>query len=116
MHETVEKVLIDELKLHYLHAHLIASQAEEAAVRAVLVSWLSFVCFLLWLVFLVDCVCLLLSLFVFVLFFFRVVLVVGRLVWLFLVVCVFFCLFVFCLFLLCFFLLFVCFGRRRTKR
>src|SRR3569623_1995071 len=39
LHETVEKVLIDELKLHYQHAHQIATQAEEAAVRADKVSW-----------------------------------------------------------------------------
>lgn len=31
LHESVEKVLIDELKLHYQHAHQIATQAEEAA-------------------------------------------------------------------------------------
>jgi hypothetical protein len=30
----VEKTLIDQLGLHYLHAHQIASRAEQAAVRA----------------------------------------------------------------------------------
>ena len=39
LHESVEKVLIDELSLHYQHAHQIATQAEEAAVRADKVSW-----------------------------------------------------------------------------
>lgn len=39
LHESVEKVLIDELNLHYQHAHQIATQAEEAAVRADKVSW-----------------------------------------------------------------------------
>lgn len=39
LHETVEKVLIDELNLHYQYAHQIATQAEEAAVRADKVSW-----------------------------------------------------------------------------
>src|SRR5579863_7346519 len=34
MHEEVEKTLIDQLGLHYLHAHQIATRAEEAAVRA----------------------------------------------------------------------------------
>lgn len=39
LHESVEKVLIDQLNLHYQHAHQIATQAEEAAVRADKVSW-----------------------------------------------------------------------------
>ena len=34
LHEEVEKTLIDQLHLHYLHAHQIASRAEQAAVRA----------------------------------------------------------------------------------
>ena len=39
LHEEVEKTLIDQLNLHYLHAHQIASRAEQAAVRAAGVSW-----------------------------------------------------------------------------
>jgi hypothetical protein len=39
LHEEVEKTLIDQLDLHYLHAHQIATRAEEAAVRAAGVSW-----------------------------------------------------------------------------
>jgi hypothetical protein len=39
MHEEVEKTLIDQLGLHYLHAHQIATRAEEAAVRADGVLW-----------------------------------------------------------------------------
>jgi hypothetical protein len=39
MHETVEKTLIDQMNLHYLHAHQIATRAEEAAVRADRISW-----------------------------------------------------------------------------
>jgi hypothetical protein len=39
MHEEVEKTLIDQLGLHYLHAHQIATRAEEAAVRADGVVW-----------------------------------------------------------------------------
>ena len=34
LHEEVEKTLIDRLGLHYLHAHQIATRAEQAAVRA----------------------------------------------------------------------------------
>jgi len=34
LHEEVEKTLIDQLNLHYLHAHQIATRAEQAAVRA----------------------------------------------------------------------------------
>ncbi len=39
LHEAVEKSLLDELGLVYQHAHQIALRAEEAAVRAVDVSW-----------------------------------------------------------------------------
>jgi hypothetical protein len=39
LHEEVEKTLIDQLGLHYLHAHQIASRAEEAAVRAAGILW-----------------------------------------------------------------------------
>ncbi len=39
LHEEVEKTLIDRLGLHYLHAHQIATRAEQAAVRAARVSW-----------------------------------------------------------------------------
>jgi hypothetical protein len=39
LHEEVEKTLIDQLDLHYLHAHQIAARAEEAAVRAAGVGW-----------------------------------------------------------------------------
>ena len=39
VHESVEKTLIDALNLHYLHAHQIATRAEEAAVRADGISW-----------------------------------------------------------------------------
>jgi len=39
LHEEVEKTLIDQLALHYQHAHQIATRAEEAAVRADGVSW-----------------------------------------------------------------------------
>ena len=39
LHEEVEKTLIDQLCLHYLHAHQIAARAEEAAVRAAGVLW-----------------------------------------------------------------------------
>ena len=39
LHEEVEKTLIDQLGLHYLHAHQIATRAEQAAVRAVGVNW-----------------------------------------------------------------------------
>jgi hypothetical protein len=39
LHEEVEKTLIDQLDLHYLHAHQIASRAEEAAVRAARIRW-----------------------------------------------------------------------------
>ena len=39
LHEEVEKTLIDQLNLHYLHAHQIATRAEEAAVRAAGIKW-----------------------------------------------------------------------------
>jgi hypothetical protein len=39
LHEEVEKTLIDQLGLHYLHAHQIATRGEEAAVRAAGVRW-----------------------------------------------------------------------------
>ena len=39
LHEEVEKTLIDQLGLHYLHAHQIALRAEQAAVRAAGVRW-----------------------------------------------------------------------------
>jgi hypothetical protein len=39
LHEEVEKTLIDQLGLHYLHAHQIATRAEQAAVRAARVDW-----------------------------------------------------------------------------
>ncbi|MFK2877082.1 hypothetical protein [Rhodanobacter hydrolyticus] len=39
LHEEVEKTLIDQLGLHYLHAHQIATRAEEAAVNAQRVTW-----------------------------------------------------------------------------
>jgi hypothetical protein len=39
LHEEVEKTLIDQLGLHYLHAHQIATRAEQAAVRSAGVNW-----------------------------------------------------------------------------
>ena len=39
MHEIVEKALLYELRLHYLHAHQIAVRAERDAVKAAGVSW-----------------------------------------------------------------------------
>lgn len=42
VHEAVEKALLDELKLHYLHAHQIALRAEQAAVRAAGLNWRSY--------------------------------------------------------------------------
>jgi hypothetical protein len=38
-HEIVEKTLLDELRLHYLHAHQIALRAERDAVKAAGLSW-----------------------------------------------------------------------------
>jgi len=39
LHEEVEKTLIDQLGLHYLHAHQITTRAEQAAVRAARIEW-----------------------------------------------------------------------------
>lgn len=39
LHEAVEKALLDAFSLHYLHAHQIATRAEEAAVRADGIRW-----------------------------------------------------------------------------
>ncbi len=39
LHEEVEKTLIDQLNLHYLHAHQIATRAEQAAVHAAGIEW-----------------------------------------------------------------------------
>ncbi len=39
LHEEVEKTLIDQLGLHYLHAHQIATRAEQAAVRSAGIKW-----------------------------------------------------------------------------
>jgi hypothetical protein len=39
LHEAIEKALIDHLGLRYLHAHQIATRAEQAAVRASGVTW-----------------------------------------------------------------------------
>lgn len=39
LHEAVEKTLMDHLGLRYLHAHQIATRAEQAAVRASGISW-----------------------------------------------------------------------------
>src|SRR3954466_8125833 len=41
-HEIVEKALLDELRLHYLHAHQIAVRAERDAVKAAGLSWLAY--------------------------------------------------------------------------
>jgi hypothetical protein len=38
-HEIVEKALLDQLSLHYLHAHQIALRIEQAAVRAADIPW-----------------------------------------------------------------------------
>jgi hypothetical protein len=38
-HEIVEKSLLDELRLHYLHAHQIAVRIERDAVKAAGISW-----------------------------------------------------------------------------
>lgn len=38
-HEIVEKALLDELRLHYLHAHQIAVRIERDAVKATGVPW-----------------------------------------------------------------------------
>ena len=39
LHEALEKTLMDHLGLRYLHAHQIATRAEQAAVRAAGISW-----------------------------------------------------------------------------
>jgi hypothetical protein len=39
VHEVIEKSLLDELGLHYVHAHQIAVRTEQAAVRATGVRW-----------------------------------------------------------------------------
>src|SRR5579864_2175823 len=39
LHETIEKILIDRLKLHYQFAHQIALRAEQASVRSDKISW-----------------------------------------------------------------------------
>jgi hypothetical protein len=41
-HEVVEKSLLDEIRLHYLHAHQIALRTERAAVEAAGVSWAAY--------------------------------------------------------------------------
>src|SRR5436305_9470028 len=41
-HEIVEKALLDELRLHYLHAHQIAIRAERDAVKAAGVPWTAY--------------------------------------------------------------------------
>jgi hypothetical protein len=38
-HEIVEKALLDELRLHYLHAHQIAQRVERDAVKAAGAAW-----------------------------------------------------------------------------
>lgn len=38
-HEVIEKALLDELRLHYLHAHQIAVRAERDAVNGAGVPW-----------------------------------------------------------------------------
>jgi hypothetical protein len=42
LHEAVEKALLDELALNYLHAHQIALRTERAAVEADGISWKSY--------------------------------------------------------------------------
>ncbi|MBV9244663.1 MAG: hypothetical protein JO366_07615 [Methylobacteriaceae bacterium] len=39
VHETIEKALLDELGLHYVHAHQAALRVEHAVVEATGVSW-----------------------------------------------------------------------------
>lgn len=41
-HEVVEKALLDELRLHYLHAHQIAVRIERDAVRSAGLSWTAY--------------------------------------------------------------------------
>jgi hypothetical protein len=45
-HEVVEKTLLDELHLHYLHAHQIALRAERDAVKAAGVAWWAYQAFM----------------------------------------------------------------------
>jgi hypothetical protein len=45
-HEIVEKALLDELRLHYLHAHQIATRVERDAVKAAGVSWWAYQSFM----------------------------------------------------------------------
>jgi hypothetical protein len=45
-HEIVEKALLDELRLHYLHAHQIAVRAERDAVKAAGISWWAYQSFM----------------------------------------------------------------------
>src|SRR3954447_21834350 len=45
-HEIVEKALLDELRLHYLHAQQIAARAERDAVKAAGVSWWAYQSFM----------------------------------------------------------------------
>ena len=45
-HEIVEKALLDELRLHYLHAHQIAVRAGRDAVKAAGVSWWAYQSFM----------------------------------------------------------------------
>jgi len=42
LHEVVEKALLDEVRLHYLHAHQLALRTEQAAVQAAGVKWLDY--------------------------------------------------------------------------
>ena len=42
LHESVEKSLIDQLQMHYQHAHQVALRTEKAAVAADGVSWLEY--------------------------------------------------------------------------
>jgi len=45
-HEIVEKALLDELGLHYLHAHQIALRSERAGVEAAGASWTTYESFM----------------------------------------------------------------------
>ena len=45
-HEIVEKALIDELELHYLHAHQVGLRTERAAVEAAGISWRTYESFM----------------------------------------------------------------------
>jgi hypothetical protein len=45
-HEIVEKALLDELRLHYLHAHQLALRAERDAVKAAGLSWWAYQSFI----------------------------------------------------------------------